>query len=163
MTLQGRGFTYGPPRKTHEGTRHDLAASADWYGKQLGWPVTFDLVHRRLVLRTGEMIDAVVMPDWLASQVATDLELSLLAGPICIDATETWWTFLIQPGQKKGTDVPPELRRCRVHVIPSGGQCIVPCHQDTHRWRVVPKLSGALPPWTAVMGTARRALSYLKP
>ncbi|WP_394378357.1 hypothetical protein [Saccharopolyspora spinosa] len=53
-----------PPQEDADAQRLDLVRAADWYRLKLGWPVTFDAVHRRLILRTGEPLDAVVLPDW---------------------------------------------------------------------------------------------------
>ncbi|SDY70186.1 hypothetical protein SAMN05216215_10333 [Saccharopolyspora shandongensis] len=86
-----------PPREAADARRLDLVAAADWYRLKLGWSVTFDAVHRRLTLRTGEAVDAVALPDWLATPVVQDLEHHLQAGPVCIDITKTWWTVLTDP------------------------------------------------------------------
>ncbi len=147
-----------PPQEDADAQRLDLVRAADWYRLKLGWPVTFDAVHRRLILRTGEPLDAVVLPDWPADTVVQHLERNLQAGPVWVDTTTTWWTILTEPRPRAHADIAPKLRSRRVHAIPRGGQVIVAHPQDTCHWRRAPEPSSRLPPWTTVITAANRTV-----
>lgn len=147
-----------PPQEAADARQRDLAGAADWYRLKLGWPVTFDAVHRRLILRTGEALDAVVLPDWLADTVVQHLEQNLQAGPVCIDTTTTWWTILTEPCPRAHADIAPKLRSRRVYAIPRGGQVIVAHPLDAPHWRRAPEPGSRLPPWTTVITATNRAV-----
>ncbi|MGW5649123.1 hypothetical protein ACWEV3_42940 [Saccharopolyspora sp. NPDC003752] len=148
------------PREAADAQRLDLVAAADWYRLKLGWPVTFDAAHRRLTLRTGEAVDAVTLPDWLATPVVQDLERNLQAGPVCIDITKTWWTVLTGPCPRAHADISPKLRSRRVHAVPRGGQVIVPHPLDNHHWRRAPEPGNPLPSWATVIAAVNRAVHH---
>ncbi|MEV6232729.1 hypothetical protein AB0L88_33190 [Saccharopolyspora shandongensis] len=146
------------PREAADARRLDLVAAANWYRLTLGWPVNFDAAHRRLILHTGDALDAITLPNELAGTVVQDLERNLQAGPVCIDTTKAWWTVLTEPCTRAHADIAPELRSQRVHAVPRGGQAIVAHPQDTPRWRRAPEPDGSLPPWTTVITAANRAI-----
>ncbi|KAA5825457.1 hypothetical protein F1721_33010 [Saccharopolyspora hirsuta] len=162
MNLERRRAQETSPSEAANGKRLELIAAAEWYRLQLGWPVAFDASHCRLVMRTGETVDAITMPDWLASSVALHLEQGLLAGPISIDTTRTWWTILSAPCGGSHADISPELRSCRVHVVPHGGQVVLPHPHDTRHWRRPPNAGTPLPPWKAVITATNRSVQQLR-
>src|SRR5699024_7842753 len=59
----------------------DLAAGVEFY-RRLGWPSSLDPRRRRLVLHTGDALDALILPAHLASPVATEVSTSLVNGRV---------------------------------------------------------------------------------
>ncbi|MCE7003546.1 hypothetical protein LWC34_12005 [Kibdelosporangium philippinense] len=107
-----------------------LSDARTCYEERFGWPVTIEVRPGRLVMRLGEVADAVVMPHRLGREVLADLRIAMLAGPVLADSDGQWWMFLTRPachGAPKHEDV---LRRIEVHPVPSGARVVVPCEFD---------------------------------
>lgn len=137
----------------------DLAAEASFFSEHMGWPVSIDVPHQRLVVRTGDVIDALVLPRALAAPVVLELSSSLMAGPVSRDSCDRWWTFITEPCQRKNAELAPDLRAKRVHVVPPGGELVIPRIAETTSWWQQPQPGRQLPPWSAVVATARRVIN----
>lgn len=75
----------------------DLAAAATFFSERMGWPVSIDVTNQRLVVRTGDVLDAFRVQRALAEPVALELSASLMAGPVIRDNDDRWWTFITDP------------------------------------------------------------------
>ena len=139
----------------HDGIDDDLAWAARFFAQRLGWPVRIDSAHQRLVMRTGEVLDALVLPRSLGEAVSTALDTKLLAGPVYRDDQDRWWTFLTAPCGHGTVVLRPDLRQARVHAVPPQGQLVVPPPSATDRWHQRPTVDRRLPPWSAVVAVTR--------
>src|SRR5690606_24301251 len=95
----------------------DLAAEANFFFERMGWPVRIDVTNQRLVVRTGDVLDAFRLPRALAEPVALELSTSLMAGPVIRDDDDRWWTFVTEPCQRANVELAHELRAARVHAF----------------------------------------------
>lgn len=142
----------------------ELSDAKARYEEWLGWRVSVDVGHERLVVPVGPQLGAVTMPARLAVVVTAQLRISLLAGPVVAAPGGQWHTFLTAPGKSTRQNVPPELRKARVQLVPTGGQVIIPPtfepkHDPTSWcWVEPPRPVFALPPLSAVVVTARVAV-----
>ena len=139
----------------HDGIDDDLAWAARFFAQRLGWPVRIDSAHQRLVMRTGEVLDALVLPRSLGEAVSTALDTKLLAGPVYRDDQDRWWTFLTAPCGHGTVVLRPDLRQARVHAVPPQGKLVVPPPSATDRWHQRPMPDLLLPPWSAVVAVTR--------
>ncbi|GAB3677678.1 hypothetical protein GCM10027597_18850 [Saccharopolyspora tripterygii] len=139
-------------------TELDLAAEATFFSELLKWPVSIDVTHKRLVVRTGDVLDALVLPRTLAEPVALELSSSLMTGPVSRDESSGWWTFITEPCQRQSAELPHELRVKRVHAIPPRGQLVIPPVTESASWWQQPQPGRLLPPWSAVVAIARRVI-----
>lgn len=146
------------PAASQPGWRGDLPAAASFFVEQLGWPVDVDRPGRRLILRAGGVVDALILPGWLAQPVAADLATAMLCGPVSAGEDGHWWTFFTGLCQRSNIEVPPDLRAAKVHAIPRGGLAVLPPATVTDRWPNPPGPGVPLPPWSAVVATSRRVL-----
>jgi hypothetical protein len=137
----------------------ELTGARTGYEERFGWPVTVEVDPGRLVMRVGEVIDAVVMPCPLGRLVLADLRIALLAGPVLADATGQWWMFLTRPADPSSPRPCAELRCLEVHLVPAGSRVVVPREfggKNGRPWIEQPRRLPQLPPWPAVIATARR-------
>ncbi|MEV4320029.1 hypothetical protein [Actinocrispum sp. NPDC049592] len=144
----------------------ELSEARTYYEERFGWPVTIEVDPGRLVMRLGERLDAVVMPEPLGRGVLTDLRITLLAGPVLADTAGQWWLFLTQPSancrpapKDYADDGASRLRCLEVHPLPAGSRVVVPREIDETKelpWIERPRALHRLPPWRAVIATARR-------
>ncbi|ALG09051.1 hypothetical protein [Kibdelosporangium phytohabitans] len=135
-----------------------LAGARTGYEERFGWPVTIEVRRGRLVMRLGDAAGALVLPRRLGGAVLAELRIALLAGPVLADTTGQWWMFLTRPpcGAARHDD---ELRQLDVHPVPDGASVVVPCEFDGKigcPWIERPRSLAQLPPWSAVVATARR-------
>lgn len=137
----------------------DLVREAEFFSEHMRWPVTIDVAHKRLVVSTGKAVDGFRIPRTLAEQVARRLASSLLMGPVTRDDPDRWWTFITEPCQRPERELPQELRAARVYAIPSGGQIVVPPIATPASWWQQPQQGQSLPPWSAVVATARHVVT----
>src|SRR5256885_4519021 len=84
------------PMPAPDWLRH-LNEARNGYQELFGWPVSVQVGQRNLVMRLGEVLDAVSMPAALGSRVRAHLEMSLMGGPIIASSDGTRWTFLAKP------------------------------------------------------------------
>ncbi|WP_370947375.1 hypothetical protein AB5J62_07410 [Amycolatopsis sp. cg5] len=133
----------------------ELAAVRTHYWELLGSPVTIEVRTRRLLIATGDALDAITMPPEFGEQVLAGLRIAMLAGPVI--AGDANWTFLTRPVVTHS--VPEDLARLRVHAIPHGEQLVLPASE--HQWVLAPSPRQQPTLWTAVIGTARRAAHHL--
>jgi hypothetical protein len=137
----------------------ELTGARTRYEERFGWPVTVEVDPGRLVMRVGELLDAVVMPRPLGHIVLADLRIAMLAGPVLADATGQWWLFLTRPADRSAPKHRTELRCLEVYLVPAGSRVVVPREFDGKNgcpWIEQPRGLPRLPPWPAVIATARR-------
>lgn len=137
----------------------DLATEANFFSDRMGWPVSIDVKRQRLVVHTGDVLDAFRIPQTLAERVALDLSSNLMAGPVIRDEHDCWWTFITEPCRRQNVELPHELREARVHAVPPGGQVVIPPVAVPMSWWQQPQPGRLLPPWSAVVGIARRVIN----
>jgi hypothetical protein len=138
----------------------ELTGARTRYEERFGWPVTVEVDPGRLVMRVGDALDAVVMPGPLGRHVLADLRIALLAGPVLADATGQWWMFLTRPADRSAPKHRTELRCLEVYLVPAGSRVVIPREFDAKNgcpWIEQPRRLPQLPPWPAVIATARRA------
>lgn len=137
----------------------DLAAAATFFSERMGWPVSIDVTNQRLVVRTGDVLDAFRVQRALAEPVALELSASLMAGPVIRDNDDRWWTFITDPCQRANVELAHELRAAHVHAVPPGGEVVIPPVTAPTSWWQQPQPGRPLPPWSAVVGVARRVIN----
>ncbi len=137
----------------------DLATEAKFFSERMGWPVSIDAANKRLVARIGEVLDAFRIPRKTAVRVAPALAASLMVGPVSRDHGDRWWTFITEPCRRSERELPQELRAARVYAVPSGGQLVVPPVATLASWWQQPQPGQPLPPWAAVVATARQVIA----
>lgn len=135
----------------------DLSAGAEFY-RHLGWPASLDSAGHRLVVHTGDVLDALIVPARLAEPVAAELSTSLMSGPVSTDADDRWWTFLTEPCRRTSLELPADLRAAKVRAVPRGAYVVVPHPADSRHWTNRPEQGHVLPPWSAVVAIARKVL-----
>ncbi|MBB5155939.1 hypothetical protein [Saccharopolyspora phatthalungensis] len=157
--------TTPPATSTAPQWLRDLAAARTRYEELVGWPVTVEVQPRRLTVPVGEVLDALTMPAPLGHAVQSELRLMMLAGPVIAGPGHDWWTFLTEPTDASRPEVPAELHRWKLRPTPRGAHVILPAlattEDKTPQWIGSPRSHTALPPWHAVIGATRRALSHL--
>lgn len=137
----------------------DLAAEANFFSERMGWPVSIDVTHQRLLVHTGNVLDAFHLPPALAEPVAHDLSSSLMAGPVIRDDDDRWWTFITEPCPQKDVELPHDLRAARVHAVPPGEQLVIPPVVAPTSWWQQPQPGRLLPPWSAVVAISRQVIN----
>lgn len=138
----------------------DLATEANFFSERMTWPVSIDVTNQRLVVRTGDVLDAFRLPQALAEPVALELSANLMAGPVIRDCDHRWWTFITEPCQRANVELAHELRAARVHAVPPGGELVIPpLAATTSWWWQQPQPGRLLPPWSAVVAVTRRVIS----
>jgi hypothetical protein len=145
------------PEPPSPATNHALHEAKRFY-TALGWPVGVDAHNHRVVLRTGEVLDALIMPYWLGALVSATLCTHMLYSPVCTDDDGRWWTFLTEKCPHSKTVVAPDLRHAKVHVVPHGAEVVLPHPHDESRWMKAAQPVHALPPWNSVVAVTRRIL-----
>lgn len=140
-----------------------LAEARTNYEERLGWPVTIDVKPGRLLMLTGPIADVITMPAALGRLVLADLRIAMLSGPVVADPTGLWWMFFTEPVRDRqdelAGELADELTRLEVAHVPSGTYVVIPTNLDgpnTWPWMEHPKPSRPMPPWQAVVATARR-------
>lgn len=126
------------------------------YAWQLSWPVLVDTDSQRLLVLLDEQLDAVVMPAGIGSLVLADLRIAMLAGPVF--AAEGEWTFLAAPAGEQPA-LAKDLHGTRVRLLPRGGYLELPGAGVDKTWVLAPASRPVLPPLSAVLATARRAVA----
>lgn len=146
-------------KREPEVSKPDLAAEATFFSEHMGWPVGIDVTHKRLVVRTGDVLDAFRFPRALAEPIALELSSSLMAGPVIRDDDDRWWTFITERRQRANAELRQKLRAARVHAAPPGGQLVIPPVTNSSAWWHLPQPGRPLPPWSAVIGVARKVIA----
>jgi hypothetical protein len=143
-----------------------LVETQNRYIEQVGWPVTIEVEARRLVLLAGNQIDAITMPAVLGARVLIELRTAVLAGPVLAGPDQRRWTFLTQPTKTPCPPIPADLRPRSVHPTAPGEHIVLPSAEpaesaelDSWSWVVSPGSHPVLPPWPAVIATARRVVA----
>jgi hypothetical protein len=142
----------------------ELAGSRCHYIELLGWPVEMEIGERRIVVAVGNALHTITMPASLASQVLCELQICMLAGPV-VEGPNTDWTFFTAPPETADPLVPDDLRPMGVRSACPGSRVVLPPNQEGHdhdRWVVQPQSHPVLPPWSAVIATARRVTARLQ-
>ncbi len=156
MTATMHGEVPTSPPTTSSNEPFDLVTGAEFF-RRLGWPASLDTRRQRLVVHTGDALDALIVPGPLANAVAMTLSTSLMSGPVSTDSSHRWWTFLTAPCQRATLELPAELRTARVHAVPRRGHTVVP-HPAAPHWVRRPQPDRPLPPWSAVVAITRKVL-----
>jgi hypothetical protein len=132
----------------------ELFTVVRYFRQALGWPV--EVSNNRLILRTGDTVDAFVLPNVLGQQVAAELATSMMDGPAYTDGR--WWTFITERCRRANLEIPAELRQARVWAVPRGGHVVLPHPADQQSWSFRPEPGHAVPPWSVVVALARKVL-----
>jgi hypothetical protein len=148
-----------------------LAATSDWlrelvnarneYEELLGWPVLLEVTSRRLVMRTGTALDAVVMPATLGEQVLAELRIAMLGCPVVAEPDGSW-VFVTEPVDGPCPAMPPELISAQVRTLPSDSRLVLPKvlhRRGVGRSWVTACRRQPLAPWHAVIATSRRVIA----
>lgn len=115
-----------------------------------------------LVVRVGGVFDAVSLPSALGAAVVAELGISLLGAPVLVDQDTQRWTLCTAPAAVAVPRVPSDLVGAGTRAVPRGEVLVVPVPtggrwDGPRRW-LSPPARGGLPPWTAVVGIARRVV-----
>jgi len=147
----------------------DAAPAPEWlrnlvgarihYEEDLGWPVTIEVESHRVVIATGGVLDAVVMPVGVAESVLVELRIALQVGPVITTPGVDWWTFLTAPVALRPKALPAELSAVRVRGLAAGTRVTLPSETGSPYWIEPPRRRHCLPPWPVVVGTTRRVVS----
>lgn len=150
-------------------TRNNPAPAPDWlrnlvgarthYEETLGWPATIEVEPHRVVIATGGVLDAVVMPVGVAEAVLLELRIALQAGPVITAPGVDRWTFLTAPVAVRPTVLPAELRDMDVYGMPAGTPVTLPSETGSPYWIEPPRRRHCLPPWPTVVATTRRVVT----
>lgn len=133
----------------------ELAAARTAYEERLGWPVAMEVSKRRLVVRVGTSIDAIVMPSSTGASVLGQLRMMMLSGPV-LATPDGRWTFLTQACLRERPELPVALGVAQVRNLRRGSAVMLPTDLASGDWISEPRYS--LPPWSTVVGTARKVL-----
>lgn len=151
----------------------NLVGARNHYEENLGWPATIDVEPHRVVITTGSVLDAVVMPVGVAEAVLLELRIALQAGPVISTPGVDQWTFLTTPAPVRPAAlpatrsakaepaqpvIPAELRAMRVHGLAPGTPVTLPSETGSPYWIEPPRRRHCLPPWPVVVATTRRVV-----
>lgn len=142
-------------------TPRDLDRAVSAYSRITGWNVYVDRAGR-LAANTGSGFDAVTLPPTLGARVHRELSSAMLTAPVIVDASLGRWTLLTGIALIARMNLPPDLITARVRAVPRGAPVLLPVPLadgwDGQRHWVSSPDESALPPWTAVVGAARRVV-----
>ncbi|WP_162830341.1 hypothetical protein [Amycolatopsis palatopharyngis] len=140
---------------------HELATTRAWYEECVGWPVHVDARLRCLGLVAGQVLDAVRLPEPLAVRTQTELRVMMLAGPVIAEQGSARWVVLTEPAPAAEAPLPRDLVAAGAIAVPRGDYIAMPIRRPgtDDGWAVPPQNRCSLPPWSAVVGAARRALA----
>ncbi|HEX4722700.1 MAG TPA: hypothetical protein VH333_09315 [Pseudonocardiaceae bacterium] len=137
----------------------NLVGARTHYEENLGWPATIDVEPHRIVIATGDVLDAVVIPVGVAESVLLELRIALQVGPVITAPGVDSWTFLTAPIAVRPPVLPAELSAVRVRAIAAGAPVTLPSETGSPYWIEPPRRRRCLPPWPVVVGTTRRVVS----
>lgn len=138
----------------------NLVGARTHYEENLGWPATIEVEPHRIVIATGEVLDAVVMPVGVAESVLLELRIALQVGPVIATPGVDSWTFLTAPVAVRNVRLlPAELSAVRVRALAAGTRVTLPSETGSLYWIEPPRRRHCLPPWPVVVGTTRRVVS----
>ncbi|HEV3358982.1 MAG TPA: hypothetical protein VG247_19445 [Pseudonocardiaceae bacterium] len=133
-----------------------LTATVNCYRFQCGLPVS-RYQEDKLIMVTGHSVDVIGMPAGLGEAVLRGLRVANLAGPVLAHGTD-WW-FLCGPVGDSRPELRASLTDHGVHIISRGEAVTVPAELDRRAgWVLSPLPRCTLPPWQAILATARRNL-----
>ncbi|AHI00291.1 hypothetical protein GCM10010174_83980 [Kutzneria viridogrisea] len=142
-------------------SRQRLTEIAETYQRLYGWPARYEAHTGTVVLRLGEVVDAIAMRAGFAAEVQAMLGIGMLAGPVLAVAHHRpRWVLLTQLATRTSTRqlVQAELGHPGVDMQFLTGTLTLPAPiastEDT-RWVIHPTVGGDLPPWSAVVAVAR--------
>ena len=132
---------------------------ARYYRSVFGWPVAADSAG--VWLRIGDVVDVLVIRGQLAGRVNSILVPSFLGAPIIeVYGRHSFWVFLTQPRTPLRRSTWAELGRLGITWREPGSSMRLPSpggRATSLRWLKCPTRGARLPPWTAVVGSARSA------
>jgi hypothetical protein len=141
----------------------ELVDTRNTYEEMLGWPILLEVATRKLVMTTGTILDAIVMPAALGEKVLAELRSAILASYVIAGPGNASWTFITEPAvaSTPTPTLPADLVPARVECVPHGSQITLPTTLDPlSAWSwVTPCRRRSLTPWPAVIATARRIVA----
>lgn len=141
-------------------TPHDLDRTLSRYSC-LRWSPLVDN-RGQVVVATGDVFDAVSVPVGLVRAVQRELAVAMLPAPIVAEPALGRATILSAVATKTRMTMSDDLIEARVRALPRRTPVLLPvlviAGWDGSRFWVSPP-DATLPPWTAVVGAARRALN----
>jgi hypothetical protein len=137
----------------------NLVGARTHYEENLGWPASIEVEPHRVVIATGAVLDAIVIPASLAGAVLTELRIALLAGPVITDPDVSDWTFLTTPAGRVRPATPTDLTDQDVRSLDAGAHVTLPSETGSPYWIEPPRRRHCLPPWPVVLGTTRRVVA----
>jgi hypothetical protein len=131
------------------------------------WPTTIDNTTGEVRLQLGSAVDALFMRAGFAAEVNSFLVRHMFRAPIIVVPSEpNDWIFLTQPRTTMRLKVWEDLVRIQVGWKRRGETILLPALDNTEdgvRWLERPQQHPDLPPWTAVVASARKASSVCGP
>jgi hypothetical protein len=153
MVTTGKAFGTAPD------WLRNLVGARTHYEENLGWPATIEIEPHRIVIATGDVLDAVVMPVGVAESVLLELRIALQVGPVITAPGADSWTFLTAPAAAHPAGLPVELDAVRVRGLAAGSRITLPSETGSPYWIEPPRRRHCLPPWPMVVNTVRRVVS----
>ena len=149
---------------------HQAARHADqwthYYRSVFEWPTTIDTSTGDVRLQLGVVVDALIIRAGLAAEVNTVLIRHMLRVPIIVAPAEpAGWVFLTGPRTTMRQSTWEDLGRLQVEWKHRGCSVSLPAlgtAGEGVRWLQPPRPGTELPPWSAVVGAARRAASSVR-
>ncbi|MEU5259215.1 hypothetical protein [Amycolatopsis sp. NPDC021455] len=136
-------------------------ALARYYRVAFAWPAVAGPAGVRL--RLGDVVDALAVRAPLAAEVDHTLVQSLLGAPVVeLRDPGVCWIFLTQPRIPLRPSTWDDLTRAGIEWSEPGTSLPLPALRgggNGLRWRKCPVHGTKLPPWTAVVGAIRSAVS----
>lgn len=152
------GNAFGGAAPAPEWLRN-LVGARNHYEEDLGWPATIEVEPHRVVIATGAVLDAVVMPVVVAQPVLRELRIMLQMGPVITSPGVDGWTFLTAPAAVRPITLPSDLTAMRVHGLLAGSPVTLPSETGSPYWIEPPRRRRCLPPWSVVVGTTRQVIA----
>lgn len=136
-------------------------ALARYYRVAFAWPAVAGPAG--VQLRLGDVVDALAVRTPLAAEVHHTLVQSLLGAPVVeLRDPGLFWVFLTQPRIPLRPSTWDDLTRAGIEWSEPGSWLPLPSLRgggNGLRWLKCPVRDTKLPPWTAVVGAIRSAVS----
>lgn len=150
-----------PTGTTRTPTRHDVDRALMMYTR-LGWRPCLD-DRGRVTVATGHAFDAITVPVSLGMEIHRELGAAMLGAPIVTDPVLGRCTVLACVAEVARIVLPEDLTEVKVRALPRRAPVLLPVPLrdgwDGCRFWINPPDELVLPPWTAVIGAARRAVN----
>lgn len=137
-----------------------LANARTAYEERFGWPAHIETRAERVAVTTGEVLDAIVMPEHLGNAVAHGLVAIMQPAAVLVAGASRQLTILTLPRPATAA-LPSNLEQARVRLLPHGTPVALPIPGRPHaqvRWLFAPGgPRPSLPDHSVVISLARRA------